>query len=236
MKAVQPTVQPAVELPDEYRSEIVARERLEEMMNIRVTSGITPLCLGIIFYSRNKRLMYALNVQSDIDTNWTLRQIKELIVNSNKQIYKSKGFYSIDNISHNMYISNWTQWKYPDIRVADIHYGIPSHAERLDKFDIELDDDLTVDQMYIEYQTLLRENIKRGNLSEEIKEKMSNIYYEQELWNYGTTGPDDPGHSEYGFYNPDNPIIPYNHRSAFHRIQQSTQYSMMWMIAHVDYV
>ena len=181
-------------------------------------------------------MLYALNVQTGIDTNWTLRQIKEFIVNSNQQIYKSKGFYSIDNISHNLSITNWTQWKYPDLRVADIHYGIPSHAERLGKFDIDLDDDATVDHMYVEYQTLLRENIKRGNLSEEIKEKMSNVYYEQELWHYGTTGPDDPGHSEYGFHNPDNPIIPYNHRSAFHRMEKSTQYSMMWLIAHVDYV
>lgn len=223
------------DLPDEYRSEIVARERHEQIMIDQ-----TPLCMGMIIHVGNRRLLHCLNTSSGIPLDWTLQEVKNYVLRLDKQVYDATGKFAAHNIMHNLSLSNWVQWKYPELRITDVHYGVPSCKNRFDKFDITLDDNKTVDQMYIEYQTLLRENIKRGDLSYEVREKMKNVYYEQELWHYGFTGPDDPGSAEYGFCDPDNPEIPLIHRSeklmVDNMFAQSTKHSLMWLIVHTEYV
>lgn len=222
-------------VPDEYRSEIVARERHAQIME-----DPAELCMGLIVIVGGKRLLHCLNPCSGIGLDWTLQEIKDYVLQLNKRVYDVMGKFTKKNITHNLSLSNWVQWKYPELRITDVHYGIPSQNERFDKFDIELDNEKTLDQMYIEYQTLLRENIKRGNLTYEVREKMRNIYYEEELFSYGSTGPDDPGRADYGFHNPDNPYIPEMYQSDHWMSErmkiQSTKYSLMWLVFHTEYV
>jgi hypothetical protein len=222
-------------VPDEYRSEIVARERHAQIME-----DPSELCMGFIVIVGGKRLLHCLNPCSGIGLDWTLQEVKDYVLQLNKRVYDVMGKFTKKNIIHNLSLSNWVQWKYPELQITDVHYGIPSQNHRFDKFDIELDNEKTVDQMYIEYQTRLRENIKRGNLTYEVREKMRNIYYEEELWHYGSTGPDDPGRADYGFHNPDNPYIPELYRSDHlmsERMKiQSTKYSLMWLVFHTEYV
>lgn len=230
MKNDEPVI--VVELPDEYRSEIVARERHEEIMTDQENDGHTPLCMGMIIHVGNKKVLHCFNTSSGIALDWTLREVKDYVLGLNKCVYDVFGKFTAKNIIHNLSLSNWIQWKYPELRIDDVHYGIPTHGECFDKFDIDMDNDKTVDQMYIEYQTLLRENIKRGILSEEITEKMKNVYYEQEILYTGR-----PGRIDYGFSNPDNPHIPFLGRSTLmdNIFEQSTKYSLMWLIVHTDY-
>lgn len=222
-------------VPDEYRSEIVARERHAQIME-----DPAELCMGLIVIVGGKRLLHCLNPCSGIGLDWTLQEINDYVLQLNKRVYDVIGRFTKKNIMHNLSLSNWVQWKYPELRITDVHYGIPSQNERFDKFDIELDNEKTLDQMYIEYQTLLRENIKRGNLTYEVREKMRNIYYEEELFSYGSTGPDDPGRADYGFHNPDNPYIPEMYQSDHWMSErmkiQSTKYSLMWLVFHTEYV
>ncbi len=230
----EPEPEPEPEPTEEQISEIVALDRWEEIIN-RVNRGIRTLHTGIMIFSRGKPCAHMLNSENGIDHTWTLRQIKEHVKRANRIVYSQKGMFDLDNLVHNATLSNWTQMKYPGLRIVDAYYGIPSQSGRLGKFDIEMSNDKTVEEMYIEYQTLIRENIKRSNLSEEIKEKMRDIYYESILEFNPSTGPDDPGYHDHAFLDPTSPIIPREHR-MYCRYPKSSIHSLAWLIVDVEYV
>ena len=226
--------EPEPVLTEEQMSEEVARDRWAEIIH-RINHGTTPLHTGIMICSRGRPCVHMFNADNGINPTWTLGRIKDHVRRANRIVYSHKGILDVDNLAHNTTLSNWMQMKYPKLRVMDAYYGIPSQSGRLGKFDIEMSDDKTVEEMYIEYQTLIRENIKRSDLSEEIKEQMRDIYYETILEFNDSTGPDDPGHYDRAFLNPTNPTIPVEHR-RYRRHSQSTDYSLMWLMVDVEYV
>lgn len=226
--------EPELEPTEEQMSEIVALDRWEEIINA-VNRGIRTLHTGIMICSRGKPCAHMLNSETGIDHTWTLGRIKDLVRRANRIVYSQKGMFDLDNLAHNIKLSNWTHMKYPGLRIVDAYYGIPSQSGRLGKFDIELSDDKTVEEMYVEYQTLIRENIKRTNLSEEIKEEMRDIYYESILEFNHSTGPDDPGHHDTAFLCLSNPIIPVEQR-RYCRYPKSSYHSLAWLIVDIEYV
>lgn len=229
-----PVPAPAPAPPEEYLSEMFARDRWAEIVH-GIEHGIQPLHTGIMICSRGKPCVHMLNCENRIDHTWTLGRIKEYVRRANKLVYSEKGMFDLDNLAHNATLSNWTQMKYPALRIVDAYYGIPSQSGRLGKFDIDMPDNKTVEEMYVEYHTLIRENIKRSDLSDEIKDKMSDVYYETELEFNHPTGPDDPGHYDKAYLNMENPNIPFEHR-RYRRYPKSTLHSLMWLMVDVEYM
>jgi hypothetical protein len=226
---------PAPVLTDEQISAQVARDRWAEILRHINYNDTGPLYTGIMICSRGRPCVHMFNHDHGINPTWTLGRIKEHVRRANRIVYSHKGILDVDNMAHNTTLSNWTQMKYPELRIVDAYYGIPSQSGRLGKFDIEMSDDKTVEEMYIEYQTLICENIKRSDLSEEIQKHMRDIYYETKLeFNY-PTGPDDPGHYDKAFLSRANPTIPIEHR-RYRRYHQSTDYSLAWLMVDVEYV
>lgn len=225
----------AQEPTEEEISVQVARDRWRQILRHINYNDYAPLYTGIMICSRGRPCVHMFNPDNRINPAWNLGRIKEHVRRANRIVYSHKGILDADNLAHNTTLSNWTQMKYPELRIVDAYYGIPSQSGRLGKFDIEMTDDKTVEEMYIEYQTLIRENIKRSDLSETIKENMRDIYYETNLEFNHSTGPDDPGHYDRAFLSPANPIIPIEHR-RYRRYSQSTEYSLMWLMVDVEYV
>jgi hypothetical protein len=225
----------AQEPTEEEISVQVARDRWRQILRHINYNDNVPLYTGIMICSRGRPCVHMFNPDNRINPAWNLGRIKEHVRRANRIVYSHKGILDADNLAHNTTLSNWTQMKYPELRIVDAYYGIPSQSGRLGKFDIEMTDDKTVEEMYIEYQTLIRENIKRSDLSETIKENMRDIYYETNLEFNHSTGPDDPGHYDRAFLSPANPIIPIEHR-RYRRYSQSTEYSLMWLMVDVEYV
>ena len=229
-----PAPAPAPALTNEQTSAQFARDRWAEIIR-RINYGTTPLYIGIMICSRGRPCVHMFNHDHGINPTWTLGRIKEHVRRANRTVYSHKGILDVDNMAHNTTLSNWRQMKYPELRIVDAYYGIPSQSGRLGKFDIEMSDDKTVEEMYIEYQTLIRENIMRSDLSEEIQKHMRDIYYETKLeFNY-PTGPDDPGHYDKAFLNWANPTIPVEHRK-YRRYSKSSDYSLAWLMVDVEYV
>lgn len=234
-KVLAPALAQAQEPTEEEISVQVARDRWRQILRHINYNDYAPLYTGIMICSRGRPCVHMFNPDNRINPAWNLGRIKEHVRRANRIVYSHKGILDADNLAHNTRLSNWTQMKYPELRIVDAYYGIPSQSGRLGKFDIEMTDDKTVEEMYIEYQTLIRENIKRSDLSETIKEQMRDIYYETNLEFNHSTGPDDPGHYDKAFSSPANPIIPIEHR-RYRRYSQSTEYSLMWLMVDVEYV
>lgn len=220
---------------NEQTSTQLARTRWAEILRHINYGNLPPLYTGIMICSRGRPCVHMFNPDNGINPAWNLGRIKEHVRRANRIVYSHKGMFDADNLAHNTTLSNWTQMKYPELRIVDAYYGIPSQSGRLGKFDIEMTDDKTVEEMYIEYQTLIRENIMRSDLSETIKGHMRDIYYETNLEFNHPTGPDDPGHYDKAFVSRANPTIPVEHR-RYRRYSQSTEYSLMWLMVDVEYV
>ena len=84
-------------VPDEYRSEIVARER-----HAQIVADPTELCMGLIVIVGGKRLLHCLNPCSGIGLDWTLQEIKDYVLQLNKRVYDVMGKFTRKNITHNL--------------------------------------------------------------------------------------------------------------------------------------
>ena len=155
------------------------------------------------------------------------------------------------NIKHNLSPYNWYKWKYPEYRITDIHYGVPSYTKRFrhlsSSYDLETDAILMSD-IYRDYQssvgyilenqeTLENDDTEMYERSFEQKHfrELENVYYRTELQFNHPTGYDDPGYFDKAFVNKNNPFIPETMR-AYSYCPESTYYSLAWLVVHLDQI
>jgi hypothetical protein len=190
-----------------------------------------PIFMGIMVFINGKYILKYSNRQLNLNLTSTLREIKDKILAKQDRIYEASRM-STSNLKHNMVIDNWVQWKYPEVRITDVHFGIPPYRHKLGLFNEALDNDSMLADLYERYQTLAGEMVwDRSNISREALEQLDIIYSNRIcLHEWGPTGPDDIVHYEYGFCNPENP-----HDSFAYGVDSATYNSMAWIAVHVTY-
>jgi hypothetical protein len=196
-----------------------------------------PIYFVADIFMNGRSILKLTNNDLNIQRNITITEIKRLIELRNREIYFSTGgILSLTNARHNLSLSNWTQNKYPSIRVNDVHYTIPPHNSRI-MFPELLDHDQTyLYAMYVDYQTSLGEILEHRDLHEDVISYVEKIYKKQPVyWNYPQSV-HETGHYSCGYINTQNPFIPENKRPHPTCNSSTTEHSILWVAFHVDYV
>ena len=187
-----------------------------------------PIFMGIMVFINGKYILKYSNRHLNLNLSSTLREIKYKILAKRDRIYEASRM-STTNLKHNMVIDNWVQWKYPEVRITDVHFGIPPYRHKIGLFNEALDDNSMLADLYERYQTLAGEMV--WDRSSEALEELDVIYSNRVcLYQWGPTGPDDTVHYEHGFCNPENP-----HDSNAYGVDSATYNSMAWIAVHVTY-
>ena len=176
------------------------------------------------------------NNDLNIRDNVNITEIKRLIELRNREIYiGAGGILSLTNARHNLSLSNWTQNKYPSIRVNDVHYTIPPHNSRIMFPELLDHDKIYLYAMYVDYQTSLGEILEHRDLHEDVISYVEKIYKKQPLyWNYPQSV-HETGHYSCGYINTQNPFIPEDKRPHPTCNSSTTGHSILWVAFHVDY-
>ena len=196
-----------------------------------------PIYFVADIFMNGQSILKLTNNDLNIQRNITITEIKRLIELRNREIYFSAGgILSFTNARHNLSLSNWTQNKYPSVRVNDVHYTIPPHNSR-NIFPELLDHDQTyLYAMYVDYQTSLGEMLEDRDLHEDVISYVEKIYKKQPVyWNYPQSV-HETGHYSCGYINTQNPFIPENKRPHPSCNSSTTEHSILWVAFHVDYV
>lgn len=207
-----------------------ALDRFNHIMNDYDHTGIMPVFMGIMICINNVCISRLSNHDMGLTMSSTVQDIKNWISTKGKQIYLISGFTSQQNISYNLSLWNWLQWKYPAINVTNVHYGMPISTDGQENLH-----DATLEQIYINYQTLIgMMHLNSAEQSEVVQHHIRKIYRRSNLeWNH-PTGPDDPGHYDRAYHNEQNPIIPRGLR-AYRYNDRSTDNSLAWLTLHLEY-
>lgn len=194
-----------------------------------------PVFMGIMICMNDASILKFSNTDARLHGSVSMAQIKDWILTKNYNVYCEAGVTYKQNISHNLSLSNWIKWKYPSLRITDAHYGMPPFTQRVGTFQENIDDDITVKDMYIRYQTLAGlMHLRSEEYSEQEQYHLKNIYTRSNLeWNR-PTGIDDPGHYDVAYRNPENPDLPECMR-AYSYDAKSTDNSLAWLVFHVEY-
>ena len=196
-----------------------------------------PIYFVADIFMNGQSILKLTNNDLNIQRNITITEIKRLIELRNREIYFSAGgILSFTNARHNLSLSNWTQNKYPSVRVNDVHYTIPPHNSRI-TFPELLDHDQTyLYAMYVDYQTSLGEILEDRDLHEDVISYVEKIYKKQPVyWNYPQSV-HETGHYSCGYINTQNPFIPEDKRPHPSCNSSTTEHSILWVAFHVDYV
>jgi len=196
----------------------------------------TPIYFVADIFMNGQSILKLTNNDLNIQRNITITEIKRLIELRSREIYfRAGGILSLTNARHNLSLSNWTQNKYPSVRVNDVHYTIPPHNSRI-TFPEILDHDQTyLYAMYVDYQTSLGEILEDRDLHEDIISYVEQIYKKQPVyWNYPQSV-HETGHYSYGYINTQNPFIPEDKRPHPTCNSSTTEHSILWVAFHVDY-
>jgi hypothetical protein len=189
-----------------------------------------PIFMGIMVFINGKYILKYSNRHLNLNLSSTLREIKDKILAKRDRIYEASRL-SQANLRHNMVIDNWVQWKYPEVRITDVHFGIPPYRQKIGLFNEPLDDDSLLADLYERYQILAGEMVWDRSIPGEALEQLDVIYSNRVcLYQSGPTGPDDRTHYEYGYCNPENP-----HDSNAYGVDGATNNSMAWIAVHVTY-
>ena len=187
----------------------------------------------------------------DLRIGSTIGQLKTNLLRHADTIFRFDGLLRWKNIQHNLSLYNWYKWKYPEYRITDIHYGVPSYTKRFrhlsSSYDLETDAILMSD-IYRDYQssvgyifenqeTLENDDTEMYERSFEQKHfrELENVYYRTELQFNHPTGYDDPGYFDNAFVNKNNPFIPEDMR-AYSYCPESTYFSLAWLVVHLDQI
>ena len=203
--------------------------------------------LGILVCFNGVPISKCSNITFNLTINGTIGDLKAAILTRNVDFYKSKGMLHFDNLAHNLNIKNWINWTYPRFRLSEIHYGIPPYTCHFDQLDCTYDfndDNVTLEDLYLEYQKKAGSIILRGepNLINNERtpyayKKLQDIYLKQNIWHHGSTGPDDPGYIERAYKNNENPWFPDTELYENGRYgQNATCDSLMWLTIHINNV
>jgi hypothetical protein len=106
------------------------------------------------------------------------------------------------------------------------------------------DDNVTLEDLYLEYQTkagaiiLASEpNLINNERTPHAYKKLQDIYLKDNIWHHGPTGPDDPGYIELAYRNNENPWFPDSKLFANgHYGNKITYESLMWLTVHISNV
>jgi hypothetical protein len=189
-----------------------------------------PIFMGIMVFINGKYILKYSNRHLNLNLSSTLREIKDKILAKRDRIYEASRL-SQANLRHNMVIDNWVQWKYPEVRITDVHFGIPPYRQKIGLFNEPLDDDSMLADLYERYQILAGEMVWDRSIPSDALEQLDVIYSNRVcLYQSGPTGPDDRTHYEYGYCNPENP-----HDSNAYGVDSATNNSMAWIAVHVTY-
>jgi hypothetical protein len=207
-----------------------ALERYNHIMCDYEHTGIMPIFMGIMICINGNYICKLSNYDMGLTMSSSVQDIKTWIGTKGKQIYMISGFTSQQNVSHNLSLWNWLQWKYPTIRVANIDYGTPLTTDINENLH-----DATLEQIYIKYQTLIGMiHLNSDYHSEVVQHHVRKIYRRSNLeWNH-PTGPDDPGHYDRAYHNENNPVIPRGLR-AYTYNDRATDHSLAWLTVHIEY-
>ena len=207
-----------------------ALERHNHIMHDYEHTGTMPVFMGIMICINNVCISRLSNHDMGLTMSSTIQDIKNWISTKGKQIYLISGFTSQQNISHNLSLWNWLHWKYPTIRVVNTHYGTPISTDVQENLH-----DATLEQIYINYQTLIgMMHLNSDEHSEVVQHHVRKIYRRSNLeWNH-PTGPDDPGHYDRAYHNEYNPVIPRGLR-AYTYNDRATDHSLAWLTLNLAY-
>jgi hypothetical protein len=202
-----------------------------------------PTLFGIMICIDNNYIKCYMNYNMQLNSNSLLSDIKQFILSESDEIYASTSAIVQSKIRFNLNYQNWKDWKYPRVRIADTHFAIPPYTQKIGLFhEGVLEDNATLGDLYIQYQTLagemyrhppttIRPNPTSGHtLGANIEYALSNIYMDKLVRREYPTGPDDPGHSTYAFINPENPVI-----LTAHNVVRATRHSVSWIAVHLEY-
>jgi hypothetical protein len=201
-----------------------------------------PTLFGIMICIDNNYIKCYMNYNMQLNSNSLLSDIKQFILSESDEIYASTSAIVQSKIRFNLNYQNWKDWKYPRVRIADTHFAIPPYTQKIGLFREEaLDDNATLGELYVRYQTLagemyrhppipLRPNGGGHALGDDFDKALSNIYMDKIVHRDYPTGPDDPGYIRYAFINPENPedLTAYGFKNATHN-------SVSWIAVHLEY-
>ena len=225
---------------------ITANSRLDRIQ----THDQIPF-LGVMICIDGRHILTISNMLLDLRIGSTIGQLKTNLLRHADTIFRFDGLFHWKNIKHNLSPYNWYKWKYPEYRITDIHYGVPSYTKRFrhlsSSYDLETDAILMSD-IYRDYQssvgyilenqeTLENDDTEMYERSFEQKHfrELENVYFRTELQFNHPTGYDDPGYFDKAFVNKNNPFIPENMR-AYSYCPESTYYSLAWLVVHLDQI
>ena len=189
-----------------------------------------PALFGIMVCINKRYIKCYMNYNMMVNADSCLRDIKHFIMSESDDIYASTGAHVPSKLSFNLNYQNWREWKYPQVRITDAHFAIPPYSEKIGLFGEALDDNTTLGELYIRYQTLAGEMYHMHELGTDFDNALSNIYMDKIIHTQYPTGPDDPGHDICAFVNYENPenLTAYNFKCA-------TYNSVSWIAVHVEY-
>lgn len=233
---ISPKLFPLPKVKSDYEiARGTAMDRYDWLISDIINTNSMQVCMGIMFCINDTCIYRFTNCDTNFNMFSTLRDMQDWVRTKGRQIYNILGFTSRQNIAYNSSVSNWLTWRYPSIRITDVHYSMPPYTHRVGTFQDVIDPDLTLSEMYIQYQTLAGlMHLSAHDYSEAEQYHLKKIYQRANLaWN-GVTGPDDPGHYDRAYCNNENPVIPVEYR-AFRYNAKSTENSMAWLTFHLEY-
>ena len=210
----------------------------------RLPYALMPF-LGIMVCINGKLIKKYTNSDFSLTINHTIGELKKEIMRRNVEISQARGILNLQSLSHNLKLENWTNWTHPTFRVTDVHSGIPPYTCHFEHLDGVLDlnnNDITLSEYYLEYQTKTGAIINSPELVNSIEtpnayEHLKDVYNEKNIVWRNSTGPDDPGHYETGFHNNENPDIVDDHLfDEGSRGRDITYDSLSWLVVNIENV
>lgn len=201
------------------------------LTRFRDVSVDCPTLFGIMVCIDNHYIKCYMNYDMMLNANSCLSDIKHFILSESDDIYTCTGPHVPSKVKFNLNYKNWKEWKYPQVRIADAHFAIPPYSNKIGLFNREvLDDNTTLGEMYIRYQTLAGEMYHMHNTAQDLNKALSNIYMDKIVHREYSTGPDDPEYDICAFVNPENPshLTVYGFNGATHN-------SVSWISVHLEY-
>jgi hypothetical protein len=190
-----------------------------------------PALFGIMVCINKSYVIRYMNYDMMLNETSRLTHIKRFILSKKDEIYESTRAYLPSKFWFNMNYKNWMAWKYPNIKIADVHFAIPPFCKKIGLLGEEaLDDDSTLGEMYIRYQTLAGEMYYNHDFEPNVNQSLSDVYMEKLVRKDWSTGPDDPGVEYCAFVNPENPP----NLNAY-GINRGTYNSVSWIAVHLEY-
>jgi len=210
----------------------IARRRLFDILLRHVSDQFLPF-LGVIICVNGQPVVKDMTTNLRINIRQKMGDLKNAILGNNVAISKKIGLLNPVKFR----LKYWTDSSYPTFRAEDIHYCIPPYTKRFAQMESNYDlnsEETLLSDVYLDYQYKLSKIYNNApELINSVEtpyayQHLKNIYIEKNLmWN-GPTGPDDPGHYDHAFSNPQNCDIDEDY-AAYSYDLKSTIDSISWL-------